>query len=115
MCPALVTLQRFAIVEFYSGSISLFYKRCHVIIAAFRSISGIILLNSANISESKNSRKLLYNRFGPHRIYKDIGHTLVVQPCRNIIAQSQIARLLLHKLWEVARDLGMVVSFIQGL
>ena len=29
--------------------------------------------------------------------------------------QSQIARLPVHKLWEVVGELGMVVPFIQGL
>ena len=40
---------------------------------------------------------------------------LAVPPCRNIITQSQIARLPVHKLWEVAGELGMVVPFIQGV
>ena len=73
--------------------------------------------------ESKNPRKLLRNRFGAYRTCEVYAvpvrrHTeckLAVPPCVNIITQSQIARLPVHKLWEVAGELGMVVPFVQGL
>ena len=68
--------------------------------------------------ESINPRKLLRNGFGPYRtceVYALPVRKLAVPPCRNIITQSQIARLPVHKLWEVAGELGMVVPFIQGL
>ena len=73
--------------------------------------------------ESKNPRKLLCTRFGPYRtckvyavpVRRHTGRKLVVPLCRNIITQSQIARLPVHKLWEVVGELGMVVPFIQSL
>ena len=73
--------------------------------------------------ESKNPRKLLRSRFGLYRtceVYavpgrRHTGRKLAVPPCRNIITQSQIARLPVQKLWEVAGEVGMVVPFIQGL
>ena len=72
---------------------------------------------------SKNPRKLFRTRFGPYRtcdlyavpVRRHTGRKLALPPCRNIITQSQIARLLVQKLWEVAGELGMVVPFIQGL
>ena len=72
---------------------------------------------------TQTSRKLLRNRFGPYRtcelctvpFRRHTGGKLAVLPCRNIITQSQIARLPVHKLWEVAGEVGMVVPFIQGL
>ena len=73
--------------------------------------------------ESKKPRKFLRHRFGPYgtcEVYavpvrRHTDRKLAVPPCRNIITQSQIARLSVHKLWGVARELGMVVPFIRGL
>ena len=43
-------------------------------------------------------------------LYQSVGiqGKLAVPPCRNIITQSQIARLPVHKLWEVVGELGMI-------